>query len=63
MFMITTNSGLEDECGDKEIACDEKCVHKAYICNRQPNCDDGSDEANCPSKCHSSNRNTIHHMT
>jgi len=36
------------------VSCDEsdQCVHQSWLCDGEPDCDDGSDEQ--PTRCHTS---------
>ena len=36
-----------ENCGIQEHHCDDKCVDKQWVCDGEPDCLDGSDEAGC----------------
>ena len=36
-----------ENCGLQEHHCDDKCVDKQWVCDGEPDCLDGSDEAGC----------------
>lgn len=42
------NSDLVPECEGNWFGCDDKCVRKVRICNTFDECDDGTDELECP---------------
>ena len=50
VFIFTALNGT---CKSSHFACvdNKKCILDAYECDGERDCDDGSDEAKCKSKC------------
>lgn len=41
-------------CTENEFKCDNQCMPRDYQCNGYAECNDGTDEMNCPEKGKSS---------
>lgn len=51
-FSDATNN--QSKCSDRQFRCGNgDCIHSSYVCDAQPDCDDGSDEFSeiCNSTC------------